>query len=392
MPWETTTVTDERVRFVLAYEREVLGGRLSMAALCEQFGVSRKTGYKFVGRRREEGWTGLADRSRAPRSGAHWIESDVRAQILAMKEECSDFGAKKILSCLRLANPERSWPSISAIHHTLKQAGLVAQQSRRRRYPHPGAAPPCTALVPNEEWSTDFKGQFRTGDRRYCYPLTIADTFSRYLLACQSMLSPTLEQTWRVFERVFREFGLPEAIRSDNGTPFAGPSLRRLSRLSVRWIRLGIQPRLITPGNPQQNGRHERMHKTLKERACVKPQRNAGEQQKAFDTFRKRFNEVRPHEALGQIPPARVYKPSTRPYPSRLPEIVYPSGFEHRRVNTNGIIKWERREVFLTEALAGETVGLQLIDDGVWLLMFSTTTLGYFNDREKKFYPEKGPA
>ena len=392
MPWETTTVTDERVRFMLAYEREVLGGRLSMAALCDEFGVSRKTGYKFVARRREEGWTGLADRSRAPRSGVHWIESDVRVQILAMKEECSDFGAKKILACLRLADPERRWPSISAIHHALKQAGFVGKRSRHRRYPHPGAAPPCTALAPNEEWSTDFKGQFRTGDRRYCYPLTIADTFSRYLLACHSMLSPTLEHTWRAFERVFREFGLPEAIRYDNGTPFAAPSLRRLSRLSVRWIRLGIQLRLIAPGKPQQNGRHERMHKTLKELACMKPQRDAREQQKAFDTFRKRFNEVRPHEALGQIPPARVYTPSTRAYPSRLPEIVYPSGFEQRRVNTNGVIKWQRREVFLTEALAGETVGLHLIDDGVWLLMFSSITLGYFSDREKKFYSGKGPA
>jgi putative transposase len=392
MPWESTTVTDERVRFVLAYQREVLTEQTSMAALCERFGITRKTGYKFVRRQREEGWQGLSDRSRAPLSGRHWIDHGVRDEILAVKERYDDFGAKKIAAHLRRADPDRSWPSVSAIHQTLKRAGLVDHSVRRRRYPHPGAPPPFDASVPNEEWSVDFKGQFRTRDRRYCFPLTIADTFSRYLLACESMLRPSLEQTWRVFERVFRAFGLPEAIRSDNGIPFAASSLRRLTRLSVRWIRLGIRLHLIEPGKPQQNARHERMHKTLKARVCVTPGLNARDQQKFFDGFRYLYNEERPHEALGQIPPAEIYVPSTRIYPSRLPELEYAAGFEQRRVNTNGVIKWNRREVFLTEALSGESVGLQLIDDGIWILMFGSITLGYYSDPEKQFYPEKGPA
>jgi putative transposase len=389
MAWESTTVTDERVQFVLAYEREVLARTVSMTALCDRFGVSRKTGYKFVRRQRQEGWSALRDRSRAPQTGPHWTASDVRTQILAIKEEFSDFGAKKILAWLRLIDPDRHWPSISAIHHTLKRAGLVQKPAARRRYPHPGAAPPFTATAPNQEWSTDFKGQFRTRDRRYCYPLTICDSFSRYLLACESMLRPTLDQTWRVFERVFREYGLPDAIRSDNGTPFAGPSLRRLSRLSVRWIRLGIDPRLIAPGKPQQNGRHERFHKTLKVKVCTAPERNSREQQKAFNDFRRFYNELRPHESLAQVPPARTYTPSLRPYPSRLPEITYPAGFDQRRVNANGVIKWQRHEVFLTEALVGEQVGLQLVDNGIWVLMFASVTLGYFSDRENKFYPDR---
>lgn len=392
MPWESMTVTDERVRFVLAYQREVLPRRLSMRALCEQFGISRKTGYKFIARHEDQGWAGLCDRSRAPQSGPHWMPAEVRDQILSIKDEFWDFGAKKILACLQLADPERRWPSISSIHHTLKQAGRVQQPNVRRRYPHPGAAPAFEASAPNQEWSTDFKGQFRTRDHRYCFPLTIADSFSRYLLACESMVKPTLEQTWRVFERVFREFGLPDAIRSDNGTPFAGPTLCRLSRLSVRWIRLGIQPRLIAPGKPQQNARHERMHKTLKQRVCTVPMCNAIEQQKAFDAFRHFYNQKRPHESLGQTRPATCYTRSSRSYPRRLPEVVYPAGFEPRRVNANGVIKWQRREVFLTESLAGEQVGLQAIDDGLWILMFASVTLGYFSDAEKKFYPARGRA
>ncbi|MFI5387950.1 MAG: integrase core domain-containing protein [Fimbriimonadales bacterium] len=389
MPWEKTTVTEERIRFVLAYQREVAGKRKNMCELCEQFGIARKTGYKYLNRHEEEGWAGLKDRSRAPLSGPHWIEPWVRERILQVKEEYDEFGAKKILAELCRVDPERSWPSISAIHQILRRAGLVRTPNRRRRYPHPGTPPAYTASAPNQEWSVDFKGQFRTGDRRYCYPLVIADTFSRYMLGCESMLQLSFDKTWRAFERVFGEYGLPDAIRSDNGHPFASPSVRRLSRLSVRWIRLAIEPRLIEPGKPQQNARHERLNLTLKQRTCLHPASNAREQQKVFDRFRHRYNDRRPHESLNQRRPAELYTRSTREYPSRLPPIEYPPGIEPRRVNANGVIKWHRHELFLSEVLAGEPVGVQLVDEGLWLLLFGTLVLGYYSDRDDKLHTEK---
>ena len=389
MPWGTTTVTDARIAFVLAYHREVETHRTTMVELCERFEITRKTGYKYLQRQQQDGWPGLKDRSRAPLSGKHWIEPEVRQRIIEVKQECNDFGAKKILADLRHGEPDRSWPSVSAIHHILRQEGWVHEGRTRRHYPHPGTPPTFTASVPNEEWSTDFKGQFRTTDRRYCYPLTIADTFSRYLLGCESVPTPSFEQTWRVFERIFRKYGLPQWIRSDNGSPFSSPAVRRLSRLSVRWIRLGIQPRLIQPGNPQQNGRHERMHLTLKQMACKPAAANARAQQKAFDKFQTHFNQRRPHESLNQIRPADLYTRSPREYPSRLPQIEYPAGIEPRRVNANGVIKWHRRELFLTEVLTGEIVGVQPIDDGLWLLLFGTLVLGYYSDRDHILHPEK---
>jgi len=392
MPWGSTTVTEERLRFGLAYQKKVLTGKMSMSALCAEFSIARKSGYKFLARQESEGWAGLADRSRAPLSGCHWIEPQVREAILQVKRELSDFGAKKIVAHLHRVDPDRAWPSVSAVHQTLKRAGLVERKANRRCSAHPGAPPPFTAKAPNEEWSADFKGQFRTRDRRYCYPLTIADTFSRCLLSCVSLLQPSFEQSWRVFDQAFREYGVPESIRSDNGPPFASTALRRLSQLSVRWIRLGIRPVLIEPGHPQQNARHERMHRTLKEGVCSSPAANWREQQKDFDHFRKRFNEVRPHESLGQIPPAEIYSSSPRPYPAQLPPIEYPSSVEVRRVNHNGVIKWQGRAIFLTEVLAGEHVAVRAVDDGVWLALFGPVLLGYYSQRDQKFYPDKEPA
>lgn len=392
MPWELTTVTEQRVQFVLAYQREVLSGRMSMAALCERFNVSRKTGYKFIGRHQKQGWGGLKDQSRAPVSGPHWINEATRAQILELKRECPDFGAKKIRALLEGIDEASEWPSVSGIHATLKRAGLVGLPSRRRRYPHPGAAARPELTEPNQEWATDFKGQFRTRDRRYCFPLTIADGYSRYLLACAPLSRPTFEDTWRVFERTFREYGLPQAIRSDNGTPFAGASLRRLSRLSVRWIRLGIEPRLITPGKPQQNGRLERLHRTLKDAVCSDPAANCKAQKNALDAFRDRYNRIRPHEAIEQKTPASRHTPSPRPYPGKLPQVSYPAGVEARRVNSNGVIKWRRHEIFLSEVLSGENVGLELVDDGIWIVKFALVTLGYYSEHDKKLTADPRPA
>lgn len=392
MPWESTTVTEERVQFVLAYQREVLSRRLSMAALCERFNVSRKTGYKFVARHQAHGWRGLEDQSRAPRSGPHWIDDDIQERILALKDESPDFGAKKIRTLLESIDDQRPWPSISAIHATLKRAGRVSQPSPRRRYPHPGAPAPVELIEPNQEWATDFKGQFRTRDRRYCFPLTIADNYSRYLLACEPLARPTFEDTWRVFDRTFREYGLPLAIRSDNGIPFAGASLARLSRLSVRWIRLGIQPRLITPGKPQQNGRLERLHRTLKDAVCGDPAANCKAQKMPLEAFRQRYNSKRPHEALEQKTPASRYVHSPRPYPHKLPEVSYPVGVQPRRVNANGVVKWHRHEVFLSEVLSGEIVGLELVAEGIWVVRFAFLPLGYYLEPDNKFMYGAPPA
>lgn len=385
MPWESTTVTEERVQFVFAYQREVLRGLISMAALCERFNVSRKTGYKWIERHQADGWRGLEDQSRAPMSGPHWIDEATREQILALKSESPDWGAKKIRALLEAIDEDRRWPSISGIHATLKREGLVGQPPRRRRYPHPGPAERLELAEPNQEWATDFKGQFRTRDRRYCFPLTIADGFSRYLLACAPLTRPTFEDTWRVFDRTFREYGLPEAIRSDNGTPFASASLRRLSRLSVRWIRLGIEPRLITPGKPQQNGRLERLHRTLKDAVCDDPAANCKAQKKPLDAFRERYNHKRPHESLEQKTPASRYTCSTRTYSGKLPQVDYPDGVEPRRVNSNGVVKWRRHEIFLSEVLHGENVGFELVDEGIWIVKFSFLALGYYSEHEKKF-------
>lgn len=392
MPWESTTVTEDRVQFVLAYQREVLSRRITMTALCARFNVSRKTGYKFIARHQAEGWVGLDDRSRAPLSGSHWTDDAARAQILELKQESPDFGAKKIHALLEMIDEDGPWPSISAIHTALKREGWVRQPPQRRRYPHPGTAAQPELTAPNQEWATDFKGQFRTRDRRYCYPLTIADNFSRYLLACEPLAKPTFEDTWRVFERTFREHGLPEAIRSDNGTPFAAASIGRLSRLSVRWIRLGIQPRLITPGKPQQNGRLERLHRTLKDAVCADPAATRASQKKAMDAFRERYNCKRPHESLDQKFPASRYANSPRPFPNKLPEISYPSGVEARRVNANGVVKWRRQEIFLSEVLTGEAVGLELVGDGIWIVKFAFVPLGYYSERAKKFFYEAPSA
>ena len=260
MPWKEATVTDERIKFVRAYDRHVRSGEKSMTELCLEHGIARKTGYKMVNRRNEEGWNGLADRSRAPFDGPHWSDADVIMRVLEVRLRFPHWGAETILNHLKRLEPDRSWPAASAAHRWMTKAGLIDGKRRVRRFPHPGAPEPRSPKEPNEEWGTDFKGHFRTRDGRHCYGLTMVDTFSRYLLSCQGLLSTSLELAWPVYERVFREYGLPRAILSDNGTPFSSNSLRRLSKLSVRWIRLGIEPRLTQPGHPEQNGLLERIH------------------------------------------------------------------------------------------------------------------------------------
>jgi putative transposase len=389
MPWMAESVMDQRVKFVLDYNRRVRSREMTMAALCAEHGVSRKTGYKFVARHQESGWSGLADRSRAPLSGKHWEDPETIAAVLEVRQTYPQWGARKIVAYLRDIEPDQHWPVPSVAHEWMRRAGLVTERSRARRFSHPGRPPAVPIERPNQQWSTDFKGHFRTRDGRYCYPLTVADSFSRYIIGCQSLLSPSFEASWAVFEKLFREYGLPDAILSDNGTPFSSNSVKRLSKLSVRWIRLGIEPRLIQPGKPQQNGRLERMHRTLKEEACAAPAGDYRGQQRYFDGFIEVFNHVRPHEALGQIPPARSYVASSRPYPKRLPQIEYPDGCTVRRVRSSGEIKWDGQWFFLSEALVGEWVAFETVADECSVLRFGHLELGYYSGRERRLHLDR---
>jgi putative transposase len=389
MPWKDDPVIEQRVKFVREYDRYVRSGEKSMSELCAEHDISRKTGYKMLGRRDEGGFPGLKDRSRAPLSGPHWSDEELVMRVLETRLEFPHWGAATIIWHLRRSDPDRTWPGPSAVHAWISKAGLVVPSRRARRFRHPGPPPSIPIDRANQQVSTDFKGHFRTGDGRYCYALTIVDSFSRSLLACEALTSTSFESVWPVFERVFREYGLPESILSDNGTPFASCSVKRLSKLSVRWIRLSIEPRLIQPGKPQQNGIHERIHEHMKPLVCSNPSGNAAEQQKQFDWFIDHHNNVRPNAACGGRTPSDLYTPSPRPYPAKLPVIEYPSDFQVRRVRSSGEIQWKGQSFFVSDALVGEPVGFQFVDDGYWVMYFSSLDLGYYSSREKKLYLDR---
>lgn len=380
---------EQKIRFVRAYQTRVATKEISMTSLCAEFGISRKTGYKMLARRDENGWPGLEERTRAPHGGEQWAPPETILSVLDVRQEFPEWGSRKIVAYLEDIEPEVQWPSASTAHEWIRRAGMVEPQSRRRRFSHPGPPPAVLLDRPNQQWSVDFKGHFRTLDRRYCYPLTVADSFSRYLIGCDSLLSTSFELVQPVFVRLFREYGLPEMILSDNGTPFSSNSVRRLSALSVWWMRLGIRPRLTQPGKPQQNGRHERMHRALKADACRKPAGNATEQQKPFDRFVYRYNFLRPHEALNQKPPHRSYAPSPRPFPTRLPNLEYPSSHHARRVRSSGEIKWAGQWFFVSEALVGQTVAFEVVGDGCSILRFGDLELGFYSERDKRLYLDR---
>ena len=368
MAWKETHVPDERVNFV----REVEAGDESIAALCRVYGVSRKTGYKWWARYEQEGVAGLADRPRAPLSHPNAVGADEQAAILALRAQWPNWGERKLHAFLQRERPEQAWPSASTIGAILKRHGLTYARRRRRH-----ATPSSTlsdATAPNLVWAIDFKGHFRTGDGVRCDPLTISDTASRYLLRCQAVERPDYAHVRPLLEATFREYGLPRALRSDNGPPFASLAVGGLSRLSVWFLRLGVVPERIEPGHPEQNGRHERLHRTLKKETASPPCATARGQQRAFQRFQQDYNEQRPHEALGMATPASVYVPSPREYPARLEEIEYPSRYQLRRVAERGDIHWRNRVVFLSEVLAGETVGLEEDEQG-WRIWFGPILL-----------------
>jgi transposase InsO family protein len=343
--------------------------------LCRQFGISRKTGYKRLHRFQAWGFEGLGDVSRAPHQHPNQVGLGVAELLVEAKRAHLTWGPRKLIPWLRERHPEVVWPAPSTAGTILERAGLVRRR-RRGRHAAPWGQPFAEATAPNDVWCLDFKGWFRTGDGRRCDPLTVADATSRYLLVCQGLQQPRGPQVRQVLERAFREYGLPRAIRTDNGPPFASTGLGGLSRLGVWWTKLGIVPERITPGHPEQNGRLERLHRTLKAETASPPQATQRAQQRVFDLFRKQYNEERPHEALGQRPPARCYQPSVRPYPARTPELEYPAGGTVRRVRSNGEIKWQGRLVYLSGAMQGELVGLVPQDDRFWTIQLGRVQIG----------------
>jgi putative transposase len=370
MPWKETRVADDRMRFIVEYDFE----EESMAELCRRFGISRKTGYKWLGRWQVEGPGGLEDRSRAPRTHPNQVPPDQVEQILQLRDRYR-WGPKKIRVLLERTHSRIDWPAISTLEDILRDHGRVVPRKKRRRVP-PQTRPLAHATGPNAVWCVDFKGEFLTGDAHWCYPLTISDAWSRYLLRCQGLRQTGHEGVRPIFEWAFREYGLPQAIRSDNGAPFASRAVAGLSRLSVWWIKLGIATDRIAAGHPEQNGRHERMHGTLKQATASPPAGTFRRQQQRFDTFRKEFNEVRPHEALEMATPSSQYVPSPRPYPLREPEIAYPDGWEVRRVQPHGQFSWRHRDVVLSEVLRGEPIGLEPVDGRYWRAYFGPVRLG----------------
>ena len=385
MPWDETNAMEQRVQFI----RDWLTRKHYVSALCERYGVSRKTGYKWIERYMSEGPDGLLARGHEARVVHNRTAPEVEQEILALRLRHPTWGAKKLLHVLGDRQPDVHWPHRATVSEILDRNGLIAAKPRRRLIGHPGK-PMQEVVLANDCWSIDFKGQFRTGDGVYTYPLTVTDNYSRYLLGVKAMPGTLYECTRGEMTRLFKEYGLPRRIRSDNGSPFAAATLGRLSRLSVWWIKLGIKPELIEPGKPQQNGRHERMHRTLKNETTKPPGANARAQQRKFNQFRQEYNEIRPHEALDMKTPSQVYRPSSTEMPSKLLEPEYPDRFERRLVSGNGGIQWKKNFVNVTSSLIGEYVGLEEIDDGQWDVYYGPMRLGRLHERHMRIEDHLG--
>ena len=377
MPWMETSPVEQRERFIRDHRLALY----TMAELCARYGISRKTGYKWLDRFEDAGRQGLRDRSRAPHRCPHRITGEVAALICAARRQHPSWGPVKLVAWLRPRYPTVDWPAISTAGDLLARRGLVKKRRRRRHYQHPGVVP-ATTTQPNDLWTADFKGHFRTRDGVYCYPLTIADLHTRYLLACHGLLSTRGVGVRPVFDRLFREYGLPQAIRTDNGVPFATTGIHGLSQLNVWWLRLGIQHQRIMPAQPQQNGAHERMHKTLKGEAIRPPRSTLATQQRAFNAFRHLYNDERPHEALHDQTPSSRYCPSPRAYTGTLPPVEYPGHFIVKRVTNAGTIRLKKRLLFIANALKQHPVGLEEVADGIWSIHFCHVLLGRVDERD----------
>lgn len=373
---------DQKMQMIGDY----LSGEYTSTQLSKMYEVSRKTIYKWIRRYESEGPSGLEEQSRAPRSHPNATPLEKAREIVATKLRHQNWGPKKVVAWLEEHHPWERWPAASTAGEILRREGLVKSRRKKRRTP-PYTEPFIECNRPNAVWSADFKGQFKTGDGKLCYPLTITDNNSRYLLCCRGLSRPTFEKTQPWFEWLFKEYGLPEAIRTDNGAPFASVGLGGLTKLSVWFIKLGIRTERIEPGHPEQNGRHERMHRSLKEATANPPQGNILDQQRAFDEFVPEYNFQRPHEALGQKTPASFYRPSLRPYPVKVPKVEYTHDVIVRKVRRNGEIKWKGKLIYVSEALAGEPVALKQKEEHLWEIRFSFYPLGVLNELTGRIMP-----
>ena len=382
MPWKVTCTMNQRVRFIADY----LKGDGTKKDLCMVYGISRPTADKWIERYQQQGPQGLYDRSRRPHQHPHTTGPEVAERIIKMKLAHLSFGPKKVMDRLRALDPDTPWPADSTAADILKRHGLVQPRRKRRRVP-PDPRPLAACDAPAQSWSADFKGDFRLANGQRCYPLTLTDNHSRFILQCRALERTTTQAVKPWFEWVFREHGLPETIRTDNGPPFASLAAGGLSQLSKWWIRLGIRPERIRPGTPSDNGRHERMHRSLKAAAINPAASSLPAQQRRFDAFVEEFNWQRSHEALGRLTPGSVHAVSPRPYPARLPAIEYDRGVIVRRVRGNGEFKWRGRLLYLSEVLAKEPIGLVACANDCFEVRYSFHVVGVLNDRTHTLTP-----
>lgn len=384
MPWKESCVLNEKTKFIA----RLLDGE-RMSHLCEEYGISRKTGYKIWNRYQNIGHHALVDRSRIPHRFGNQLPEQIERTILKLKKEKPHFGAPKIRELIARKFPDLRQPAISTVHAVLDRNGLVKRRKKRRNRAEGTTL--SNAIEANDLWCTDFKGEFMLGDRRYCYPLTITDRASRYLLAIEALESVKEKGVFPVFERVFQEYGLPKSIRSDNGVPFASPNgLFNLSKLSVWWLRLGIQIERIKPGHPEQNGQHERMHLEVKKTTAQPSGQNFLEQQEKFESFNHEYNFERPHQGIGMKFPSELYAPSKRIYQG-IGRIDYPMHHKILTVTSCGRICYKGMKISLSHVLAGQEVGITQVDDKTWLVSFMDYDLGYFDEVSGRFEPGPSP-
>jgi transposase InsO family protein len=373
---------EARVRLVLEYEQ----GEATMTELCRSYEISRETGYYWLRRYRGGGVESLRDLRRTPERRPNQTAAEVEQRVLELRRVHMRWGPRKLKRVLERESPEQRWPAASTMGEMLRREGLAIPRRKRRRT-EPYRQPFAAADAPNRVWCADFKGWFRTRDGERIDPFTLSDAHTRYLLRCQAVEKADQERVQAICEAAFREYGLPQAIRSDNGAPFASRAVAGLSRLAVWWMKLGIVPERIAPGHPEQNGRHERMHRTLKQETAQPAAAHRRAQQKAFDRFRQEYNQVRPHEALHMRTPASCYQVSPREFPARLPEPEYGSALQVRRVQEHGEFNWKHQHVFLSEVLWGERIGLLAEDDCFYTIFFTRFPIARFDSRRLKVLP-----
>jgi transposase InsO family protein len=376
MPWKMSSVMEEKLKFVLEY----LEQEWSMSELCERYGIARETGYVWLRRYQAVGWEGLREKSRAAQRYPNQTAEEIEEKVLDLREAHISWGPRKLKRVLERDEPGQRWPAASTIGVLLKRSGMIVGRKKRFKTP-PYTQPLAHADGANRLWCADFKGWFRSGNGERIDPLTITDAYSRYLLRCQAVEKMDTARVQAIFEAAFREYGMPEAIRTDNGAPFASRAVAGLSRLSVWWMKLGIVPERIEAGHPEQNGRHERMHRTLKQEVTQPVAANRREQQRMMDRFREAYNQVRPHEALQMRTPAEVYARSPRRFPRRLPEVEYPATMLVRSVRHKGEFSWKNHDVFVSEVLSGERIGLLPVNEHCYTVYFAQFPIAHFDAR-----------